>query len=99
MHPMSKEQQQVSPYPIRLTTDLRGKLEAIAKANGRSLNAEMLLRLELSLQGEQPTPQGVDLEKTVRRITLEVIREALAKSDWAKAGLQGGADTYFDELD
>lgn len=57
--------QQVNPYPIRLPKELREKLEAVAKANGRSLNAEMLLRLEASLREEEgntekPTSRGSD---------------------------------------
>jgi hypothetical protein len=40
------------PYSLRLEPETRSKLEAIAKANGRSLNAEIALRLEESLQAE-----------------------------------------------
>lgn len=45
---MSNDKQQVNPYPIRLTKELRERLEEAAKVSGRSLNAEMLLRLEAS---------------------------------------------------
>lgn len=46
------------PYSMRLDPDLRAKLEAIAKANGRSLHAEISIRLEASLQGEEPVQQS-----------------------------------------
>lgn len=37
-------------YPLRLDTEIREKLEAVAKVNGRSLNAEISLRLGASLK-------------------------------------------------
>ncbi|MFZ1389734.1 MAG: Arc family DNA-binding protein [Thiolinea sp.] len=74
---MSKESQQVNPYPIRLTKELREKLEAIAKANGRSLNAEMILRLESTLESDS---NEADMLKRMRQIALEVVREELAKA-------------------
>lgn len=46
---MSKEDQRVNPYPVRLNKETKQKLEAIAKANGRSLNAEISMRLDDSL--------------------------------------------------
>lgn len=74
---MSKESQQVNPYPIRLTKELREKLEAIAKANGRSLNAEMILRLESTLESDS---NEADMLERMRLIALEVVREELAKA-------------------
>ncbi|UJS23522.1 TraY domain-containing protein [Thiothrix winogradskyi] len=46
---MKKEYQQLPSYPLRLEPETRAKLEAIAKANGRSLHAEISMRLEDSL--------------------------------------------------
>lgn len=46
---MSKEDQRVNPYPVRLSKETKQALEAIAKANGRSLNAQMVLMLESAL--------------------------------------------------
>lgn len=74
---MSKDNQQVNPYPIRLTKELREKLEKSAKAEGRSLNAEMLLRLEVSFEnsiiGSKLTTEDV------RQIALEVVQGEFAK--------------------
>lgn len=43
---MKKESQQLPPYSLRLEPETRTKLEAIAKANGRSLNTQIVLMLE-----------------------------------------------------
>ena len=70
-------EKQVHPYPVRLTPELREKLEDAAKTAGRSLNAEMLLRLEASFfeAGEIKTLTTAQTME-VRRI----VREELAKS-------------------
>ena len=39
----------ISPFPVRLTPQLRQQLEAAAKTAGRSLQAEIARRLESSL--------------------------------------------------
>lgn len=74
---MSNESQQVNPYPIRLTPELKVKLQASAKANGRSLNAEMLLRLEASFA--EPKPLAAESGLTEERIR-EIVREELANN-------------------
>lgn len=72
---MSKDKQQVNPYPIRLTVELRAKLEDAAKTEGRSLNAEMLLRLESSFEDGD---SELTVEK-VKQIALDVVQSELAK--------------------
>lgn len=71
---MSKEDQRIHPYPIRLTKELREKLDAAAKAAGRSLNAEMMLRLEASF-----AEQSDDAPLTAAQVR-ELIREELSKA-------------------
>lgn len=74
------------PYSLRLEPEIRARLEAIAKTNGRSLNAEIALRLEASLQ--EDASQSIDKQllttEKVRfiayEIALKVVREELAKS-------------------
>ena len=70
-------------YPLRIDDDTRIKLEAIAKANSRSLNAEIALRLEASLKAEDQTNLTPTLENTMRRIAhevaVQVMTEALSK--------------------
>ncbi len=43
------DRHQTKPYPLRMSDELRAKLEEEAKGMGRSLNAEILARLEASL--------------------------------------------------
>ena len=61
---MKKEYQQLPSYPLRLEPETRAKLEAIAKANGRSLHAEISMRLEASLQANETTPTSERVEMT-----------------------------------
>lgn len=46
------ERQQPTPYPLRMPDELRQKLQADADFAGRSLQAEILRRLELSLSSD-----------------------------------------------
>jgi len=46
-------------------SDLRDRLDQIAKTNGRSTTAEVLLRLEASLQAEEKTG-GLSFVQTVK---------------------------------
>ncbi len=69
-------EKQVSPYPIRLTPELRERLEASAKAAGRSLNAEMMLRLEASyVDTENIHTLTAAQVLEVRRIASEIFDE------------------------
>jgi len=53
-------------------SDLRDRLEKIAKANGRSTTAEVLLRLKKSL-GEDDNASAIDLDSIASRI--EALKE------------------------
>lgn len=76
------EDSRPQPYSLRLEPETRAKLEAIAKANGRSLNAQIVLMLEGVLQGEDTTPAGSHplTVEDMRRVALEVVREELTKA-------------------
>jgi len=52
-------------------SDLRERLDQIAKANGRSTTAEVLLRLEASLQAEERSG-GLSFVQTVKAATAQV---------------------------
>jgi len=56
-------------YPLRLEPEARAKLEAIAKANSRSLNAQIVMMLDSLLQTEESADS--ELERTIRRIAQE----------------------------
>lgn len=49
---MSNFKQQNS-YPLRMPEELRERLETMAKANGRSLNAEIVAILQAAADGQQ----------------------------------------------
>lgn len=44
---------QQTPYPLRMPDEMRQALESAAKESKRSLNAEILMRLEESLKAER----------------------------------------------
>lgn len=57
----------ISPYPIRMPSDLRERLEQAAKQGSRSLHAEIIARLESTF-----TPAESAVERAAR---LDQIRE------------------------
>lgn len=69
------------PFPLRLEPETRAKLEALAKANGRSLNAQLTLIVESALQGEPDIKglMGDAMREEVRKIAREIVQEELDK--------------------
>jgi hypothetical protein len=65
------------PYSLRIDSGIREKLEAAAKAGNRSLHAEIMMRLESSLQAveQPPDDRQIFTVEDVRRIAAEVFRE------------------------
>ena len=63
--------QKIAPRLTRcaLKPEARAKLEALAKANGRSLNTQIVMMLDGLLQAEESTDN--ELERTIRRIVQE----------------------------
>ncbi|HFC92282.1 MAG TPA: Arc family DNA-binding protein [Leucothrix mucor] len=72
---MKKDKQQVNPYPIRLTLGLREKLQDSANKNGRSLNAEMLLRLEATFNYDLENPANMDEVLRVEKIVADTLEK------------------------
>lgn len=66
---MNSSKQQTA-YPLRIPTDLRDRLDARASVNKRSLNAELLARLEASLQssGGLNPEAATPLERAIRNV-------------------------------
>lgn len=83
---MKSEPRQLPSYPLRLEPETRTKLEAIAKANGRSLNAQIIMMLESALEHEYSNSliskllQENDAENLIRRIAQEVVRDEMNKA-------------------
>lgn len=71
----------VTPYPVRMPDELRSELERVARENGRSLNAEILLRLQASLG--QAEPDDTDLADRMAKLEQQVaaILERLDQAD------------------
>lgn len=63
-----EDRPRTTPYPLRMPDDLRYKLEIAAKEGNRSLHAEIVARLEGSLNG------FIDRDLTVRMLGDEVNR-------------------------
>ncbi|OQX01126.1 MAG: hypothetical protein BWK73_47085 [Thiothrix lacustris] len=63
-----------TPYPLRLEPETRARIETIAKANGRSLNAQIVMMLDDWLAGTN----GNESPVTESRV-LELIRSELDK--------------------
>lgn len=71
-------------YPLRLEPHIRSKLEVLAKENGRSLNAQIALMIESSLNQSESLPVDSSFESTIRRIAREIVREELTKAEIKK---------------
>lgn len=50
---------QITPFPLRLAPDLREKLDAAARASGRSLQSEIAARLARTLEQDEVPRGGV----------------------------------------
>lgn len=67
-------------YPLRITPEMRERLENAAKENGRSLNAEIVQRLEESF-ARQASPELHRIERLlVQRLEMEILRDNFSLS-------------------
>lgn len=69
---MSREDPQMK---IRLSADLKDQIEAASKQSGRSMNAEIVARLEASLAGHSPLLSGQSEEAEQLRSELLALIE------------------------
>lgn len=79
---MNKDDQQLpATYSVRLPVEMRRQLEESARASGRSLHAEILLRLggSLEISKEENSNMNDDLEERMRQIAKEVFTEMQAQ--------------------
>lgn len=59
----------IAPFALRMQPNLKAALEEAASASGRSLNAEIVARLEQSLSGDRDLEGRVDnLEAELKRV-------------------------------
>lgn len=68
-----KDRHQAPSYPLRLPPELKAKVEESAEAQGRSLNAEIIARLQDSF-----TAGGQDKREELVKLLNEVIDQRLS---------------------
>lgn len=68
---------EIAPFGVRMPPELKARLEAAAKVNGRSLNAELTARLEKSLESPQSS-LAVEDTRAEYRVLNEHERSMLA---------------------
>lgn len=66
----------ITPFGLRMQPGLKAKIEDAAQANNRSMNAEIIARLEASLSASLPATSGDGIEKQLAR-TIELQTEAI----------------------
>lgn len=49
---MSTSPAQTTPFPLRMPPELRERLEALAKKNGRSVNSEIVAMITAAVEGD-----------------------------------------------
>ena len=64
---------QTIPYPLRMPEELRDQLTERARANGRSLNAEILGILQEAVGGVGKPPEGLDTDALAELIADRVV--------------------------
>lgn len=79
--PAMGEARDQNRFLVRMPDGMRDRIAQAAKANGRSMNAEIIHRLELTFEGLPSTPE--EFEKVHRMIeaTLERIERRLGGDD------------------
>lgn len=60
----------IAPFGLRMQEDLREKIESAATENGRSLNAEIVARLENSIEISTKPDTGLNTE-TIKKMLLD----------------------------
>lgn len=91
-----EEKSRTTPYPLRMPEDLRAGLEAAAEKNGRSLNAEVVSRLQRSFNDATVSEETYNflarMLATIQRHTsrlLETLPPELTKENENVAVIKG----------
>lgn len=69
-----------TPYPLRMPSELRQQIERDAKANGRSLNAEILYRLEEYNWVEAESAERRQIADVLMREKVQLLEDLSDKS-------------------
>jgi hypothetical protein len=71
---------QSTPFPLRMPEELREQIQALAKANNRSLNTEIVLLLQQALGGHatKTASLAIDVQGAEVKTLAEEIAEIVA---------------------
>ncbi|MDL5036855.1 Arc family DNA-binding protein [Comamonas sp. Y6] len=64
----------MTPYPLRMPDDLRSRLEEAATQGNRSLHAEIVSRLEQSLERSEPTGSAYNAAHEIGHLHMQMER-------------------------
>lgn len=76
---MATDRHQAPSYPLRMPDELKARIQNAAESAGRSLHAELLHRLQRSLDFEQ-SAGATDLAPTVARMERDIARLEVDKA-------------------
>lgn len=65
----------ITPFGLRMPSDLKARVDAAAESNGRSINAECVARLQESFEARadiSALPVGVLLDEIIQRLGARV---------------------------
>lgn len=73
------DRHQTTPYPLRMPEDLRAQLKQAAADSSRSMNAEIVARLQESFEHATASEPGDSLKELQRKLEAqdEVLTEAM----------------------
>ena len=75
------ENERITPYPLRMPPELREELELSAKEHKRSLNAEIVLRLNGSISSEKMQEPDFLANSKKKDAILKIAAEQLSKPE------------------
>lgn len=78
--------EQADKFLVRFPAGMRDKITAVAKANGRSMNSEIIARLEASLDHRDPEDAAGEVEALTATIQKRVIAKLLKEYRLEKRG-------------
>ena len=74
---MNAPAKQQNSYPLRMPEELRARLEEMARANGRSMNSEIVAILQRAADGSTAPP---DMDQFVDQLAEKLAKKLRSKS-------------------
>jgi len=66
----------IAPFGLRMQPEFKRKMEDAAKRSGRSLNSEIIARLERSLEDDSVTTGGISVADEIEALRAQIRHEA-----------------------